>query len=173
MCIGTLAAGLAVRRQRYRAWHSTCLRHTTPWVLQLAGAGLISTNSAVCIWVLVCSGLGGWVGCAVAYGGMTGQQATQAWLIPGASCRQWMWLLPKELVPCLLRPLQELNWTFRVACFAAWLLFLRSRQPQKQAAWKQEEEAASSAQATPAAPAAGTAAAEAVWRGAAGQRAEG
>lgn len=49
MCIGTLAAGLAVRRQRYRAWHSTCLRHTTPWVLQLAGAGLISTNSQVCM----------------------------------------------------------------------------------------------------------------------------
>lgn len=113
MCIGTLAAGLAVRRQRYRAWHSTCLRHTTPWVLQLAGAGLISTNS------------------------------------------------------------QQLNWTLRVACFAAWLLFLRSRQPQKQAAWEQEEEAASSAQATPAAPAAGAAAAEAAWRGAAGQRAEG
>lgn len=103
---------------------------------------------------------------------MAGWQV-QAWLIPGAICRQWMWLLPKELVPCLLRPLQQLNWTLRVACFAAWLLFLRSRQPQKQAAWEQEEEAASSAQATPAAPAAGAAAAEAAWRGAAGQRAEG
>ena len=47
-----------------------------------------------------------------------------------------------------------------MACFAAWLLFVRPRQPQLQAAWGQEEEAASSAQAAPAAAAPGAAAAD-------------
>jgi hypothetical protein len=51
MCIGVLAAALAVRNRRYQAWRSTRLRYTTPWLLQLAGAALIETNSQASIMV--------------------------------------------------------------------------------------------------------------------------
>ena len=109
-----LIAGIAAaavwiaRSRRLRAWRTGAAAFLAPWMLQLVGAGLISSNSPV-------GGLMGQWGPLV--GGAGGLPSAAAAAAPAAAP-------PRRLAPS---PPQALNWFLRLSCFFAWLLFMRPR----------------------------------------------